>query len=245
MAEAIVRRQPDVLLAIAGAAIEAARSATTTIPLVALGAESTLRGPSVNLARPVGNVTGVVILGAELDMKRLEFLNSTLPGEGPIGVLLVPTNPYVDGRRVALAEAARAVGAQLQIVEAAMPAAYAAAFEAFRTARVRAVLVGSDPQYVRDAPTLARLAQASQLPTMCHWREMTIDGCLMSYGGNLKILWQRLGEQVARVLEKNPVSGIPIEAPMQLELVVNLRTAKTLGLNLPRDLLLRADEVIE
>jgi putative ABC transport system substrate-binding protein len=241
----LAARRPDAILAVAGLTVEALRQATSDIPIVAIGLSGAAGDTLESLARPKDNVTGTIIFGPELEGKRLELLNELAPGAGPIAALLNSTNPYVESRTQMLAKVAGAAGVDLKHVAMSGDGSYDAAFNTIRRFSPRALLVGSDPQHLRDAPEVARLAREAKLPTICHWREMAEAGCLMSYGPSLSAIYRRSGEQLARLLRGARVADIPIEAPSVLELVINLKVARHLGLNVPPALIARAEEVIE
>lgn len=241
----LAARRPDAILAVAGLTVEALRQATNAIPIVAIGLSGAAGDTLESLARPKENVTGTIIFGPELDGKRLELLNELAPGVRPIAVLLNSTNPYVESRTQMLAKVAGAAGVDLKHVAMSGDGSYDAAFNTIRRLSPRALLVGSDPQHLRDAAEVARLAREAKLPTICHWREMAEAGCLASYGPSLAAIYRRSGQQIARILAGTPVRDIPIEAPAVLELIVNLKVAGQLGLIVPPALIARADEVLE
>ena len=186
-----------------------------------------------------------MILQTELDVKRFELLYEAVSGASRIAALLDPRTPWNEARRQELREAAAQKGVKLVIVEATGPEGYPAAFAAMREAGAQALLVGSHPQFHRDWPELAKLSAEAGLPTMCQWREMAEEGCVLGYGPSLPWLYRRAGEYVARILLGAAPADLPIEAPAQLEFAINLKTAKALGITIPPVLLARADEVIE
>jgi putative tryptophan/tyrosine transport system substrate-binding protein len=241
----LVARKPDAILAVAGQAVEAARLATNAIPIVAIGTGAAFGETPANLARPVDNVTGFVILGAELDAKRLELLSEAFVGQTVVAWLVDTSNPYLEARRAAINALAAASHIDLRRIETNPPGGYAAAFATVRAIGARAAAIGSDPQHLRDIPTIAAHALESRVATICHWREMTEQGCMMSYGPSLAHINRRAGEYLARIFRGTSVKDLPIESPATFEFIVNLKTAKAIGVTLPPALIARADEVIE
>jgi putative ABC transport system substrate-binding protein len=245
LARELVALKPDVIMAVASNPIDAAREATTTIPIFMMGAGSLVRDSGPLISRQGRNATGVVILQAELDVKRLELLHELVSGMSRIAVLLDPRVPWHEARRQELRETAAQKGVDLLIVEATGPESYPAAFATMREARAQALLVGSHPQFHRDWSQLARLSAEGGLPTMCQWREMADEGCVLGYGPSLPWLYRRAGEYITRMLLGTAPADLPIEAPAIFEFVVNQRAARALGVMIPPHLLARADEVIE
>jgi putative tryptophan/tyrosine transport system substrate-binding protein len=245
LARELVALKADVIMAVASIPIDAVRAATAAIPIVMMGAGSEGRDSGALTSRPGGNATGLVILQAELDVKRFELLHEAVPGARRIAALLDPRTPWNEARRQDLQDAAAQKGVDLLIVEAAAPEAYPAAFAAMREAGSQALLVGSHPQFHRDWPELAKLSAEAGLPTMCQWREMAEEGCVLGYGPSLPWLYRRAGEYVARILLGTAPADLPIEAPAQLDFAINQKGAKALGITIPPALLARADEVIE
>jgi putative ABC transport system substrate-binding protein len=203
-------------------------------------------GQAANLARPGGNVTGVVILGPELEVKRLQLLYQAVPAARRVAAIMHPSAPQ---RRAVVERQMRAFAAEnglmLLVFDVAGPPEYPAAFAAMRAARADALLIGSHPIFFRDATTLAQLALGIRLPTICQWAEMAASGCLLGYGPSRDQLRRQVAHQVARIFQGVAPAELPIETPTHFELAINLKTARTLGLNIPLELLARADEVIE
>jgi putative ABC transport system substrate-binding protein len=237
----ILHANPDAILAIGGDAIRAATEATSTVPLVLFGAPPSGSG----LAHRSGNVTGVVILGAELDAKRLDLLREAVPAAKRIAALLLPTAPLRTATEAALKTVATAAGLELLIFDAASPADYPAAFEAMRNADAQALVVMATARFNRDAEHIEGLAHAGGLATVCEWADMAKSGCLLGYGPIRTELRRRVAYQIAHLFRGAAPGDLPIELPTRYEFAVNLKTAQALGIVIPQFVLIRADEVIE
>ena len=186
----------------------------------------------------------MVILAAELDSKRLQLLAEAAPGRR-IAVLLHPaTRSYRDSQREVSAAASQ-LNVTPTFIEASGPGAYPGAFAAMRAAGTAALVISANPWFYRDRDILARLARESGIATACEWGDMAASGCLIGYGPRRVDLYQRVAELISRVFRGTPPSELPIEQPANFELVINVRTAKELGLGIPLSMLGRADEVIE
>jgi len=243
MAHELVATKPDVVVAVS-AALAAMKQASSTVPIVAFGPDPVAQGFAQSLSHPGGNVTGVVILAAELDSKRLQLLAEAAPGRR-IAVLIHPaTLSYRDSQRDVSA-AANQLDLAPTFVEATGPDTYPEAFAAIRGAGTTALVISANPWFYRDRDILARLAREGGIATACEWGDMAASGCLIGYGPRRVDLYQRVAELVARVFRGTPPSELPIEQPANFELVINVRTAKELGLSIPLSMLGRADEVIE
>jgi putative tryptophan/tyrosine transport system substrate-binding protein len=240
----ILAAKPDVILAIGGDAISLASRATTTVPIVAYGPDLISLGVAESIARPGGNVTGVVILPAELDGKRFALLQEALPRARRLAALAHPASP---NRLASEREMRAAAGTAFDVrfFYAAGPKDYATAFGAMRAAEVQGVAILAHPEYFRDRALLARHALAARLPTICQWAEMAAEGCMLSYGPPLEEMRARLTYLIVRIFNGAKPSELPIEQPTKVEFVVNLKTARALGVTLPETMLLRADQVIE
>ena len=242
----LVDANVDVIVANDNPAIFAARKATTRIPIVmVLATDPVGTGFVASLARPGGNVTGLTIQGTDLQLKVLQILKETLPHVSRVAVLWNPNEPE---RRAMASEAERAAGAlglQVQLMGVASPAEVDATFSAMRRPRVDAVLIQPSQTNFSQRARIAELAAQHRLPTM-GWSADTVEaGWLMSYGPSILGLFRRAGYFVDRILKGARPADLPIEQPTKFELVINLKTAKALGLNIPRSVLLRADQVIE
>jgi len=236
--------KPDAIITI-GATVIAATQATRTVPIVMFGANPVELGLAASLARPGGNVTGVVILAAELDAKRLHLLQEAVPGRRRVAVLLTASRPPLQASEREMRIVAASTGLDLHDFIAATPADYPAAFAAMRKADVQALMIAAAAEFSRDAVILAALALEARLPTMCEWAEMARDGCLIGYGPDRSELRRRMADQVARIFRGTAPGEIPIEEPQRFEFAVNLKVARALGLEMPPAILGRADEVIE
>jgi putative ABC transport system substrate-binding protein len=197
------------------------------------------------LARPGGNVTGLSILAADMAVKRLEVLKEALPRAGRVAVIVNPRNPGSVEQLAALRSAAPTLAIELQAVEVGRSGGYVDAFGAIARARADAVIVLSDPEFFRERRVLVDLAAERRTPASYEWREFVEAGGLMSYGSNFQDVAARAAVYVDRILRGAKPAELPVEQPTKFELVINLKTAKALGLTIPPSVLLRADQVIE
>jgi len=245
LAREVVAGHPDAIIAVGGEAIRAVRQATQTIPVVMFGSDPVGLGYAQSLAHPGGNMTGVVILAVELDGKRVDLLHEAVPELRRLAGLLAASSP---GRQTAEREmrtAATKDGVEFTPVEVNGPQDYAAAFDRIRAAGAQGVAITANPFLYRDGAELARLANQNGVASVCEWGEMARSGCLLGYGPNRDELRRRMAHQLAQILQGAKPGDLPIEQPTHFELIVNLETAKVLGLTVPQSLLARADEVIE
>jgi putative ABC transport system substrate-binding protein len=246
LAAELVGLKVDVLV-VSSVAIPAARAATRTIPTVMAFAvdDPVEEGWVASLARPGGNLTGVTLYAPELAGKRLELLKTVLPGVRRVGVLAWP-RPGGLGQLRATELAARSMGLQLQVAEVAESPQYEGALATLRRDGAEALLVLSSSAFFAERQRIADLAIRHRLPLVAPFREVAEAGGLMAYGPNIVELWgQRVPVYVDRILKGARPGDLPIEQPTKYELLVNLKTAKTLGLTLAPSFLLRADQVIE
>jgi putative ABC transport system substrate-binding protein len=246
LAAELVGLKVDVIL-VSSLAIPAARAATRTIPTIMAFAvdDPVEEGWAASLARPGGNLTGVTLHAPELAGKRLELLKGVLPGMRRVGVLAWP-RPGGLGQVRAAEAAARSLGLQVHVVEVQETAQYDGAVETLKRDGADALLVLSSSTFFAERRRIADLAIKHRLPLVAPFREVAESGGLMAYGPNIVELWkQRVPVYVDRILKGAKPGDLPIEQPTKYELVVNLKTAKTLGLTIPQSLLLRADQVIE
>jgi putative tryptophan/tyrosine transport system substrate-binding protein len=241
----LLAQHPGALVTSGGIALAAATAATSAVPVVTFGANPVDLGLARTLSRSGSNVTGVVILTRELDAKRLELLREGVPGARRLAALVNPLAPGAAASRREMSEVSATSGTELLTFEATGPSDYAAAYARMAASRAEALAIVADPQFNSDAALLARLALEAGLPTVCQWREMAEHGCLMSYGPSYAELWRQMARHIGLVLGGTLPTDIPIEQPTTLELLVNVRTARALGLAIPPNLLARADEVIE
>jgi putative ABC transport system substrate-binding protein len=244
MATALVRDEPSVIVASGEAAIRAVQAATHTIPIVANANDLVATGLIASLAKPGGNITGVSMLITELDAKRLEVLKEILPSARRFGVLNDPAAIGTAGLQ-AIADMARAQGVSLLTVDVHTPAEISPAFEKLQDAGVDGVNILSSPLFSGFREQLGGLALAHRLAAICEWREMTAFGCLASYGTTYRELQAMKAAQIHKMLKGALPGDTPVQQPTRFELVINLHTAKALGLTVPPSILARADEVIE
>ena len=246
LAADLVRRRVTVIAAISGTpAAHAARGATTTIPIVfANGGDPIATGLVTSLSRPTGNITGVTFLTTALAAKRLGLMHELLP-TAAVGFLVRPNNPAGESELRGAEAAARDLGLQLHVLTATSERGIDAAFTTLRQHRVGALLVGSDPFFGDSPRHLVDLAARYAVPTMYFARDFVEVGGLMSYGSNPTDTYRQAGVYTGRILKGAKPVDLPILQPTTFELVVNLKTAKALGLTIPPSLLARADQVIE
>jgi putative tryptophan/tyrosine transport system substrate-binding protein len=245
LAEELVRSQVDILMVPNMPAALAAKQATSTIPIVMVAISDPVgNGLVASLARPGGNITGLVAFPPEFVGKQLEFLKEMLPTVSRVAVLWNPANPTV-ARMVREADvAAPALGVQLHRVEARGPDAFDSAFAAMTSAHVGALLVLGDAMMLPHRRRLAELAATSQLPTVYNLREFVEAGGLLSYGTSRPDVWRRAATYVDKILKGAKPADLAVEQPTRFELVINLKTAQALGITIPPTLLFLADEVI-
>jgi ABC-type uncharacterized transport system substrate-binding protein len=245
LARELVRLRMDVILAITPAAIRAARDATKTIPIVMYGnLDPVATGLVANLARPGSNITGVVIApGGTLAGKKLELLKEAVPGATRIA-LLAPVDPNFSRQVQEAQKAALPLGVKLTVVEV-RDRDYAGAFATVSRIRPDALFVGANAQFYLDRKQIIELAAKDRLPAIYEWPEQGEDGGLIGYGTSLAGLSRRAATYIDRIFKGANPGDLPIEQPTKFDLVINLRTAKALGLAIPQSLLLRADQVIE
>jgi putative tryptophan/tyrosine transport system substrate-binding protein len=247
LAAELVKRGVDVIVTQGGIPpTRAAKSATSTIPIVfAVGTDPVEDGLVASLARPGGNLTGVTFMMTELNPKRLELLSELVPQARVITLLVNPNNPSAERTMRDVQEAARAKEVQLLILKAGTESEIDAAFASFVQLHASALLVGQDPFFFSRREQLAALASRNAVPAIYENREYVAAGGLISYGTSLAAANRQAGIYVGKILKGAKPADLPVERPTRFELVVNLNTAKALGLTVPDALLLRADEVIE
>ena len=245
LARELVLARPEVIVAIGQSAVRAARVATPTIPIVMFGNfDPVAAGLVTNLARPGGTLTGILIApDGSLGAKRLELLKAAVPQARRIAHL-IPDDPAFDAQLREMREAAAALGIALAEVKVA-GGDYERAFAEIVLQRPAALVVASNQFFLSDRRTIIELAARHKLPAMYEWREQVADGGLMTYSTSLTGLYRRVASQVDRILKGAAPGDLPIERPAKFDLVINLKTARALGLTIPPALLLRADEVIE
>jgi putative ABC transport system substrate-binding protein len=246
LASELVRLNVDVIVAGGSLTPLAAKRATTTIPIVfANHGDPVGSGLVASLARPGGNITGLSLLSTELVAKQLELVREVVPRVGRVAVLWNPTS-QTHPRMLPEAEAAtQTLGLRLQRAQARGIDDYERAFSAMSQARVEALLVLGDPIFWYHRARIAELASKHRLPAIFGQREHAQAGGLMSYGANLRDNYRRAATFVDKILKGAKPADLPVEQPTKFELVVNLKTAKALGVTIPQSVLLRADEVIQ
>ncbi len=243
LAAELARLPVDVIVAGAPPAPEAARRATSAIPIVMINHNDPVgSGLAVSLARPTGNVTGMSLATAALRGKQLQLLKDVVPGLTTVAVLWNPTGPALELNELDVA--ARSLNLQLQVVAARSASEFAAAFAEARKKRAGALLPHGGSVYFANRARLAELAAESRMPVIYGVKEYVEAGGLMAYGVDLGDSARRAAGYVDKILKGAKVSDLPIEQPTKFELVVNLKTANALGLTIPPSLLLRADKVI-
>ena len=247
LAAELVQHKVNVIVAGGVHAIRAAQHATRTIPIVMAGVTDPVgQGLVTSLARPGGNTTGVSLLNEELPGKRLEILKETVPQSTRIAVLANPAWPAYASRLHNLTVAARALGLHLHMVQVRRADELAPAFAAMTQAGVDALLVIAEPALMDGLRgQVADLAAMRRLPAMYDWKMYVVAGGLMAYGPSLPDVYRRAATYVDKILKGTPPTDLPVEQPTKFELVINLKTAKALGLTVPPSLLLLADEVLQ
>jgi putative ABC transport system substrate-binding protein len=247
MAEDLVRRQAAVIVAIQSVtAPMAAKAASATVPVVfSIGGDPVKLGLVSSFNRPGGNVTGATFLVNTLSAKRLELLHDLLPNAKVMGLLVNPKNPAAVPETNDVEVAARTLGLQLHVRNASTEQDLDAAFAAFAEQRVGAVTFAADATFNARRAQLIALAARYSLPVMYFYREFANGGGLISYGGYDTDAYRLAGVYAGRILKGEKPADLPVQQVTKVELVINLKTAKTLGLNVPISLLGRADDVIE
>ena len=246
MAAALVRHRVAVIVAIPIPAAIAAKSATAKIPIVFyVGGDPVELGLVASLNRPGGNATGVNYFVAELGPKQLELLHELLPTAVRIGLMVNPTNVNVEGSTKDVTAAAATMGLQIDIVRASDSREIEAAFQTLVRNRADALVIGADPFFTSRRLQLATLATRHAIPAITGNREFVEAGGLMSYGTSLTEAYRQLGAYTGRILKGAKPNDLPVMQSIKFELVINLPTARALGIEIPPTLLARADEVIE
>jgi putative tryptophan/tyrosine transport system substrate-binding protein len=247
LAADLVRRQCALIVAGGDAAAHAAKTATMTIPIVfATGEDPVKVGLVSRLNRPGGNITGISFYNsADLESKQLELLREVVPKAAVIGVLVNPTMAAVQSQESEAQVAARALGLQLFVVNAGSERDFDTAFATLAQQRVEALLIVGNALFTGQRYRLVAVAARYALPTIYPLHEFVAAGGLMSYGGSLTDAYRQVGVYAGRILKGEKPADLPVTLPTKFELVINLQTAKGLGIEIPPMLLARADEVIE
>jgi len=244
--EELVGLKPDIIMPGTMAGVIAAKKLTDTIPIVCANLTNPIEfGVAASYARPGGNVTGVLLTVEDLPTKLLALALEVVPGANKIGLLDHSDNPTQSVFQRSLDVAVNALGIELNVLKIVSPDDLHTALQRLARERVKAVLVLPDFMFVNERKRIALFAVAERLPTMFGFRENVEDGGLMSYGTNVRESWRRTASFVDKILKGTKPGDLPIEFPTKLELLINLTTAKALGLTIPPTLLARADEVIE
>lgn len=246
LAADLVHQRVAVICTVSNVATLAAREATSDIPIVfVFGLDPVATGLVSAINRPGGNATGVSLLVSVLEPKRFELLHELLPKVGLVAALINPDNPNAQGHTHDLQATARVLGLQLLILKAADVAQIDTAFATLLRQRAGALIITSDPQFYSQRDRLVEMAGRNAIPTIYPWRDFADVGGLLSYGTSLLDASRQVGLYTGRILKGEKPTDLPIWQPTKFELVINLKTAKALGLTVPPMLLARADDVIE
>jgi putative tryptophan/tyrosine transport system substrate-binding protein len=242
----LVRRQVTVIALSGIQAALAAKAATSTIPIVfSMGGDPIEMGLVASLNRPGGNLTGVSNLNVELGPKRLELLHELVPRAASIALLVNPKNPSAGSLSRDVEAAARSLGQQLHVLHASTDRDFETAFERLAELRAGALMIGTDGFFVDRSEQLGALTVRHAVPTIFQYREFAAAGGLMSYGASRTEPFRLAGVYISRILKGDKPADLPVQQSSKIEMIVNLKTAKALGLTIPISLLGRADEVIE
>jgi putative ABC transport system substrate-binding protein len=245
LAAELVQFRPDVIVAAANVGGLAAKQATSTIPIVVVASHDGVQvGLFASLARPGGNLTGVESLAPDLDIKRLEFLRQAVPRLSHLAVLYNSTDSGGPGHVAIIQATAQALGCQIRLVEVRSAAEFDAAFMAILRDRPDALLTVTDPLVFAHRERIAQFGVQHKLPAVYEFKSFVELGGLMSYGPNMPAMWRRAAYYADRILKGAKPADLPVEQPTKFELVINLKTAKDLGLTISPALLFQADEII-
>jgi putative tryptophan/tyrosine transport system substrate-binding protein len=246
LAADLVARKVSVIFALSIVATVAAKAATSTIPIVfTVGPDPVALGLVASLSHPGGSLTGVAFLFGELWSKRLELVHALVPKAGSIGILVNPKNPNTGPNMKILRAAAKTLGLRLEVLQASTEQEIQVAFGSLQERPLDALIVADDPFFENRGEQLAALAARNRVPTIYAFRQNAVAGGLISYGPSVTAAYRITGEYAGRILAGANPADLPIQQPSTIELVINLKTAKALGLTVPQSILARADEVIE
>jgi putative ABC transport system substrate-binding protein len=240
----LVALKPDVVVVLGGDMVPFMKAATATLPVVMLTSEDPVEaGVVASFARPGGNLTGVAFVSSETAGKRLQLMKEAVPSLARVAVLWSPDHP--DGEYRNTEATARRLGLHIQSLEVRDPEGFNGAFQAATRQRAEALIVVSSRFMNANRPRVLEFASTQRIPLVTGWGPWARAGSLMSYGPDLDILVRRAATHVDRILKGARPADLPVEQPTKFELVINMKTAKALGLTIPSSLLLRADHVIE
>ena len=248
LATELVQSRVDVIVALGNtASVLAAKAATATIPIVFRIASDPLElGLVASMNRPGGNLTGITTMGVELGPKQLEILHEMVPAAKTVAILVNPTNPVVaDMHKRTIPQAAHALGMRTELVTASEERDFESVFAELRRMQADALLIGVDAFFNSKSERLAGLASRQSLPTVSAFRGFAAAGGLMSYGGCVVDASRQAGVYVGRILNGEKPADLPVQQATRIELVLNLKAAKAIGITVPEFFLFRADEVIE
>jgi len=245
LAAELVQLRLDVIVAEGAVASTAAKNATTTIPIVTITGDPLRIGLVASMSRPGGNITGVSTVAPELAAKRLELLRELRPAAIRVGELVDPANPYIKIMRKEDEQAYRSLGMQPMFVDVADATQVETTIAEVARMKADALIVRADPLFISTRDQIAGSALRHALPTIAEGRLFVSAGCLVSYAPNLLAMSRGVAVFIDKILKGAKPGDLPIEQPTKFELVINLKTAKALGLTVPQSLLLRADEVIQ
>jgi len=247
LAAELIRNRVTVIAAVGGIHSGlAAKAATSTIPVVFVSAGDPVEfGLVPSLSRPGGNITGISMVTVALAPKRLELLNESVPPPGVIAMLVNPTSPYLGPETKDVQAAARTLGREVRVFNARAEREIDAAFATLVQQRAAGVLVSGDPFFDSQRDRLVALAARHAVPAIYQWREFATIGGLMSYGSSITDAYRQAGVYTGKILRGSKPADLPVIQPTKYELVINLKTAKALGLTIPPSVLLRADEIIQ
>ena len=247
MAADLVRRQVSAIVALSGIpAATAAKAATTTIPIVfQMGGDPVEISLVASLSRPGGNVTGVTNLGLELGPKRLELMRELLPNAKVIALLINPSHPNAEAQLRGMEEAGRTLGLQIRVVHARVAQDFDAAFATLGQLGAEGLVIGAGQPFQARTEPLGQLAARHAVPAISQGREFVAAGGVVSYAGNQADAYRLAGTYIGRVLKGEKPADLPVVQSTKVEMIVNLKAAKALGITVPLSLLGRADEVIE
>jgi len=246
LAADLVRRKVSVIAATGTPTGLPAKAATTTIPIVFVtGSDPVEQGLVASLNRPGGNLTGATTLAVELGQKRLELLHEVVPTATLIGVLVNPTGPNLKAVLRDLQAAARTLGLPIHVLHASTERDFDTVFATLVQLRAGALVIGTDTFFNSQSGKLAALTVRHAVPAIYQYREFAAAGGLMSYAGSITDAYRLAGVYTGRILKGEKPSDLPVQQSTKVELFINLKTAKALGITIPQSVLVRADEVIQ